>query len=83
MIRGRICRSRGYFLATSSSCNETTLSSLACDAVKSMTSANSLSLILRCLDEVEGKLDRMLQELGTPAAIGYSVRRGNLPRKDN
>jgi hypothetical protein len=51
-----------------------------------MTSANSLSLILRRLDEVESKLDRMLQELrtlNTPAAIGYSVRRGNLPRKDN
>jgi len=37
------------------------------------------------LDEVESKLDRMLQELrtlNTPTAIGYSVRRGNLPRKD-
>jgi hypothetical protein len=50
-----------------------------------MTSTNSLSLILRRLDEVESKLDRMLQELRTlnaPAAIGYSVRRGNLPKKD-
>jgi hypothetical protein len=54
-----------------------------------MTPANSLSLILRRLDEVESKLDRMLQELRmmhelqTPTAIGYSARRGNLPRKDN
>jgi hypothetical protein len=50
-----------------------------------MTSDNSLSLILRRLDEVESKLDRMLQELRnlhTPAAIGYSVRRGNLPKED-
>jgi hypothetical protein len=50
-----------------------------------MTSANSLSLILRRLDEVESKLNRMLQELralNTPTAIGYSVRRGNLPMKD-
>ena len=51
----------------------------------SMTSTNSLSLILRRLDEVESRLDRMLQELRTlhtPAAIGYSVRRGNFPKKD-
>jgi hypothetical protein len=47
-----------------------------------MTSANSLSLILRRLDEVERKLNLMLEELRTPTAIGYSVRRGNLPRKD-
>src|SRR5215471_17435122 len=47
-----------------------------------MTSDTSLSLILRRLDEVESKLDRMLQELRMPTAIGYSVRRGNLPRKD-
>ena len=50
-----------------------------------MTSDNSLSLILRRLDEIERKLDDLLQELrtlNTPAAIGYSVRRGNLPRKD-
>ena len=59
------------------------------DAVKSMTPASSLSLILRRLDEIERKLDRMLQELRmmhelqTPTAIGYSARRGNLPRKDN
>ena len=50
-----------------------------------MTSDNSVSLILRRLDEIERKLDDVLQELrtlNTPAAIGYSVRRGNLPRKD-
>jgi len=47
-----------------------------------MTSTTSLSLILGRLDEVESKLDRMLQELRTPVAIGYSVRRGDLPRKD-
>jgi tetrahydromethanopterin S-methyltransferase subunit G len=47
-----------------------------------MTSADSLSLILRRLDEIERKLDRMLEELQTPTAIGYSVRRGNLPKKD-
>jgi hypothetical protein len=41
-----------------------------------------LSLILRRLDETERKLDHVLQELRTPAAIGYSVRRGSLPRKD-
>jgi len=47
-----------------------------------MTSASSFLLILRRLDEIERKLDDVLQELRTPAAIGYSVRRGNLPRKD-
>jgi len=47
-----------------------------------LTSDNNLSLILRRLDEIERKLDDVLQELRTPAAIGYSVRRGNLPRKD-
>src|SRR5262249_34613579 len=31
-----------------------------------MTSDNSLSLILRRLDEIERKLDRMLEELGCP-----------------
>jgi hypothetical protein len=47
-----------------------------------MTSDNSLSLILRRLGEIERKLlDRMMEEL-RPTAIGYSVRRGNLPRKD-
>ena len=47
-----------------------------------LTSDNNLSLILRRLDEIERKLDRMLEELRMPTAIGYSVRRGNLPRKD-
>jgi len=48
-----------------------------------MTSANSLPLILRRLDEVESKLDRMLEELWTlQAPIGYSARRGNLPKRD-
>jgi len=47
-----------------------------------MTSDNSLSLILRRLNEIERKLDRILEELRTPTAIGYSVRRGNLPRKE-
>ena len=47
-----------------------------------LTSDNNLSLILRRLDEIERKLDRMLEELRTPTAIGYSVRRGSLPRKD-
>ena len=47
-----------------------------------MTSANDLLPILRRLDEIERKLDRILEELQTPTAIGYSVRRGNLPRKD-
>ena len=47
-----------------------------------LTSDNNLSLILRRLDEIERKLDRMLEELRTPWAIGYSARRGNLPRKD-
>jgi len=50
-----------------------------------MTSDNSLLPILRRLDEIERKLDDVLQDLrtlNTPAAIGYSVRRGNLPKKD-
>jgi hypothetical protein len=46
-----------------------------------MTSSDSLSLILRRLDEIERKFDRMMEEL-LPTAIGYSVRRGNRPRKD-
>ena len=47
-----------------------------------LTSDNNLSLILRRLDEIERKLDRIVEELRMPPAIGYSVRRGNLPRKD-
>jgi len=34
------------------------------------------------MDEIERKLDRMMEEPQTPTAIGYSVRRGNRPRKD-
>jgi hypothetical protein len=48
----------------------------------SLTSANSLLPILRHLDEIERKLDRMMEELRTPTSIGYSVRRGNFPKKD-
>ena len=47
-----------------------------------MTSDDSLPLILRRLDEIERKLDRITEELQTPTAIGYSARRGNFPRKD-
>ena len=48
-----------------------------------MNSANSLLPILRRLDEIERKLDRILEELRTPTAIGYSVvRRGSLARKE-
>ena len=43
---------------------------------------DSLLLILRRFDEIERKLDRLLEELRTPTAIGYSVRRGNFPTKD-
>jgi hypothetical protein len=46
-----------------------------------MTSDDKLLLLQRRLDEVERKLDRMMEEL-RPTAIGYSVRRGNLPKKD-
>jgi len=44
-----------------------------------MTSTDSLSLILRRLDEVERKLDRMMEELRAPTAIGYSGRRAAEP----
>ena len=47
-----------------------------------MTSDDRLSLILRRLDEIERKLDHMLEELRIPTAIGYSARRGNRPRND-
>ena len=33
-------------------------------------------------NEIDRKPDHMLEELQTPTAIGYSVRRGNRPRKD-
>ena len=47
-----------------------------------MTSDDSLLLILRRLDEMERKLDCILEELRAPTAIGYSIRRGNRPKKD-
>jgi len=47
-----------------------------------MPSDDRLLLILRRLDEIERKLDRILDELRTPTAIGYSARRGIRPRKD-
>jgi tetrahydromethanopterin S-methyltransferase subunit G len=47
-----------------------------------MTSNDRLLLILRRLDEIERKLDHVLEELRTPTAIGYSARRGNRPRND-
>jgi tetrahydromethanopterin S-methyltransferase subunit G len=47
-----------------------------------MTPDDSLSLILRHLDEIERKLDRLMEELRAPTAIGYSVGRGNRPRED-
>jgi len=47
-----------------------------------MTPADSLSLILRRLDEIERKLDRIMEELRAPTAIGYSAGRGNRPEKD-
>ena len=50
--------------------------------VSVMTSDDKLLLLQRRLDEVERKLDRMMEELQTPTAIGYSARRGNRPRKD-
>ena len=50
--------------------------------VRVMTSDDSLLLLLRRLDELERKLDCILDELRTPTAIGYSARRGNHPRKD-
>src|SRR5262245_36714661 len=50
--------------------------------VSVMTSDDSLLLLLRRLDELERKLDCLLDELRTPTAIGYSARRGNRPRKD-
>jgi hypothetical protein len=49
--------------------------------VNVMTSDDSLLLILRRLDEIERKLDRIMEEL-RPTAIGYSGRRGNLPKED-
>jgi len=50
--------------------------------MNAMTSTDSLSLILRRLDEIERKLDRVLEELRSPTAIGYTARRGAHSRKD-
>jgi hypothetical protein len=47
-----------------------------------MTSVDSLSLILRRLDEIERKLDRIMEELWTPQPSTISIRRGNLRKKD-
>jgi len=46
-----------------------------------LTSDNNLSPILRRLDEIERKLDDVLEELRTPAAIGYSVRRRRIGKR--
>jgi hypothetical protein len=51
----------------------------ASPSVSVMTSDDCLLLLLPRLDEIERKLDRILEELRTPTAIGYSVRRGSLP----
>jgi tetrahydromethanopterin S-methyltransferase subunit G len=51
-------------------------------SVSALSPDDSLLLILRRLDEIERKLDRIMEELRTPTAIGYSVRRGNFPTKD-
>ena len=50
-------------------------------SVSVMTSDDSPSPILRRLDEIERKLDRMMEEL-RPTAIGYLIRRGKRPKKD-
>src|SRR5262249_58851080 len=57
-------------------------SSTGPDAERPSRQARHL-LIPRRLDEIERKLDRMLEELRMPTAIGYSVRRGNpIGRRD-
>ena len=50
--------------------------------VSVMVSDDSLLLILLRLNEIELKLDRIMEELRMPTAIGYSARKGNLPKKD-
>ena len=45
-----------------------------------MTSADSLSLILRRLDEIERKLDRMMEELRTPQGRTDDPKEANLWR---
>jgi hypothetical protein len=42
-----------------------------------MTSNDNLTLILRRLDEIERKLDRMLEELRTPAATDAAPGSGD------
>lgn len=49
--------------------------------VSVMVSDDSLLLLLLRLNEIEIKLDRIMDELRVPTAIGYSVRRGNRPRE--
>jgi len=49
-------------------------------SVSAMTSDDRLSLILRRLDEIERKLNEVLEELRAPTAIGYSARRGDFPK---
>ena len=49
--------------------------------VSVMVSDDSLLLILLRLDEIELKLDRIMEELRMPTAIG-SERQNNRPRKD-
>ena len=46
-----------------------------------MVSDDSLLLLLLRLDEIELKVDRIMEELRIPTAIG-SERQGNRPRKD-
>ena len=48
--------------------------------VSVMVSDDSLLLLLLRLDEIELKLDHVMEELRMP--IGYSVRRGNRPKED-
>ena len=55
------------------------LSSSVCVSV--MVSDDSLLLILLRLDEIELKLDRIMEELRIPTAIG-SERQSNLPKED-
>ena len=50
--------------------------------MSAMVSDDSLLLILLRLNEIELKLDLIMEELRMPTAIGYSARRGNRPRKD-
>jgi hypothetical protein len=45
-----------------------------------MTFADSLSLILRRLDEIERKLDRMMEELRTPTALDLGVNEHSRPK---